>query len=214
MRKYFVRRQRRHDVRMSAIGPDDVRVSGRLCRQTLEPYVDRDWSVRASELEWDCRQTVAHISDAFGFYAAHLASRADRWLKFDVVPHADASNLHLVRLAEAMGEVLSLVADAAPDDVIAFHHSGMWDKEAICAMACLEAVVHTGDAAGGLDVSFAPPQELCMRIIEVLFPGAPSDPDPWQAVLWATGRAELPDRPRMGNNWDAYWAARSKEVRP
>jgi hypothetical protein len=190
---------------MVAVGPDDVRQSGRLCRETLEPYVDRDWSVPAKGLEWDCRQTVAHISDAFGFYAAHLASRAERWLKFDVVPHADASNLHLVRLVEAMAEVLAQVAEAAPEDVLAFHHSGMSDKSAFCAMACLEAVVHSGDAAVGLYVPFRPSPELCVRIIGSLFPGAPSSQDPWEVLLWATGRAELAGRPRLGPDWLEHW---------
>jgi hypothetical protein len=81
--------------RMTPISPDHVRAAARLCRQTLEPVVNQDWTVRAGSLEWDCRQTTAHIADALGFYAAHLGSRATEWLKFDVVPHADATNLHL-----------------------------------------------------------------------------------------------------------------------
>jgi len=186
---------------MPKIGPDDVRLSGRLCRETLEPHVERDWSVPAKGLEWECRQTVGHIADALGFYAAHLAARAEKWLKFDVVPHLDASNLHLLRLVEAMSNMLAQVAQATPDDVLAFHHTGMRDQHAFCAMACLEMIVHTGDVAGGLNVPFDPPRDLCEQVISSLFPDAPSNNDPWEVLLWATGRADLSDHAALGPGW-------------
>jgi hypothetical protein len=190
---------------MTPISPDDVGVAARLCRQTLEPVVNQDWTVRAGSLDWDCRQTTAHIADALGFYAAHLGSRATEWLKFDVVPHADASNLHLVRLVEAMGEVLVQVLAAAPDDARAFHHSGMRDKKTITAMGCLEVLVHTGDVADGLKVTFEPPRELCATVVASTFVGAPVDHDPWRILWWATGRGDLEGQPRLGPDWEAYW---------
>ena len=197
---------------MTPISPDDVRTATRLCRQTLEPVVNRDWTVRAGGLEWDCRQTTAHIADALGFYAAHLGSRATEWLKFDVVPHADASNLHVVRLVEAMGEVLVQVLAATPEDALAFHHSGMQDKKSITAMGCLEVLVHTGDVADGLEVTFEPPRELCATVVETIFVGAPVDRDPWRVLWWATGRGDLEGQPRLGPDWEAHWlrAASSK----
>lgn len=187
---------------------EDVRVAARLCRMTLEPLVEADWSARAGSLEWDCRQTVAHISDALGFYAVHLASRATGWLKFDVVPHGDATNLHLARLVDATGELLSQVVEAAPSEARAFHHSGMWDKHGFAAMGCLEALVHMGDVAAGLQVTFEPPDALCRRLVDHLFVGAPSDENSWAVLWWATGRGELPQRTRLGADWEAYWLKR------
>ena len=166
---------------------DDVRAAAGICRTTLEPHVDRDWSVPADSLEWDCRFTVGHISDALGFYAAHLGSRATQWLKFDVVPHDDATNGHLVRLVVAMGEVLAQVLEAAPDDVQAFHHSGMWDKTGFAAMGCFETLVHTGDVARGLEISFDPPQDLCERIVRRFRP-EPDEGDWWAAMWKLSGR--------------------------
>ncbi len=170
----------------------DVRAAANLCRETLEPHVERDWSVLAGGLEWDCRFTVGHISDALSFYAAHLASRSTKWLKFDVVPHDDATNGHLVRLVVAMAEVLGQVLEATPHDVRAFHHSGMWDKSGFAAMGCVETIVHTGDVTQGLGIPFSPPRELCERVVRTLHPEV-KEADDWWATLWrGTGRKSTP----------------------
>ncbi|WP_445186008.1 hypothetical protein ACTXG6_01835 [Pseudonocardia sp. Cha107L01] len=47
------------------------------------------------------------------------------------------------------------------------------------------------EASGALLVA-----KLCDRVLARLFPGAPTDPDRWRTLLWATGRAELPEHPR------------------
>jgi hypothetical protein len=156
---------------------------------------------------------VGHVADALAFYAAHLGSKTTEWLKFDVVPHADATNLHLVRLVEAMGEVLGQVLDAAADDIHVFHHSGLWDKTGVAAMGCLEALAHTGDAALGLQIPYEPPRDICRAVVGRLFPGAPREDDPWRVLWWATGRGELAGREPLGADWEAYWlpaAARRK----
>ncbi len=194
------------------VGAQDVRLTSRWCHDILEPHVERDWRVKAGSLDWDCRTTVGHIADALGFYAAHLGVRAKKWLKFDVVPHADALNLHLVRLVEAMGEVLAQVIEAAPDDVLAFHHSGMRDKESIAAMGCLEILVHTGDVAEGLGIEIEAPAERCRRVVEQLFAEAPRDLDAWDVLWWATGRGDLPGRERLGADWMEYWLSSHGEV--
>ncbi|MDQ3985899.1 MAG: hypothetical protein M3280_05315 [Actinomycetota bacterium] len=184
---------------------DDVRLAARISRDALESAVDLDWSVAAGSLEWDCRTTAGHISDALGFYAAHLAVRSTQWLKFDVVPHVDASNGHLARLIPAMAEVLAQVIEAAPQDARGYHHSGMHDRDTMAAMGCLEALVHTGDIAAGLELSFEVPQELCQRVVGRLFPSAPRDPDRWSVLWWATGRGDLAGQPRLGADWGEYW---------
>jgi hypothetical protein len=45
-----------------------------VCQETLAPGLDRDWSVPAGDLEWDCRRTLDHIVDTLLLYAAYLAS--------------------------------------------------------------------------------------------------------------------------------------------
>ena len=39
----------------------------------LLPLTDRDWSVRAGSLEWDCWHTAEHIGDCLLSYAWQLA---------------------------------------------------------------------------------------------------------------------------------------------
>jgi hypothetical protein len=104
-----------------------------------------------------------------------------------------------------MGEVLVQVLAAAPDDATAFHHSGMRDKKTITAMGCLEVLVHTGDVADGLKVTFEPPRELCATVVASAFVGAPDDHDPWRILWWATGRGDLEGQPRLGPDREAYW---------
>ena len=65
-------------------------------------------------------------------------------------------------------------------------------------MGIVETLVHTHDLAAGLGLDWTPPAELCARTLARLFPDAPEDADPWTALLWCTGRAELPAR-------DAGW---------
>ena len=167
--------------------------------------MDRDWAIRAGCLEWSCRDTAAHIADALGFYAAHLASMATEWLKFDVVPHADATNLHVLRLIEAMGAAFAHVLEATPGDARAFHHSGMWDRSGFAAMGCLEVLVHAGDVSEGLGIPFDPPRDICRRVVDRLFVGPPPDGDPWRVMWWGTGRGDLPGRDRLGPDWEGRW---------
>ncbi len=190
------------------LAAEDVRTASQLCRAHLEPHLDLDWNIRAGPLEWSCRETVAHIADALGFYTAHLASQAREWLRFDIVPHDDATNLHLLRLAEAVGAAFAHVIEATPPEAHAFHHSGLWDRTGFVAMGCLETLVHCGDVATGLKIAFDPPPDLCRRVVEHLFVGAPGDQDPWDVLWWATGRGELTDMERLGPDWFAYWVQR------
>ena len=51
--------------------------------------------------------------------------------------------------------------------------------------------MHTSDALAGLGVAFAPPADLCQRVLARQYPdGAAADAyrDPWKALLAATGR--------------------------
>jgi hypothetical protein len=64
-------------------------------------------------------------------------------------------------------------------------------------MGVVETLVHTHDLAEGLGLSWTPPAGLCSRVLARLFPDAPGTTDPWLTLLWATGRAELPGRPRL-----------------
>jgi hypothetical protein len=45
---------------------------------------------------------------------------------------------------------------------------------------------------------------VCARVLARLFPWAPRDADPWDALRWANGRAPLGERPRLAPGWVSH----------
>lgn len=71
--------------------PEHLGEAAYACRGALDPFVENDWSAtQAGSLTWDIRQTVTHVCDAVGWYAAHLALRCPRRLRFDFLTHHDS----------------------------------------------------------------------------------------------------------------------------
>jgi hypothetical protein len=79
------------------VKPKHLLQAASACRVALDPFVEDDWgAVQAGDLTGNVRQTVTHVCDAVGWYAAHLAGRSPRWLRFDFLAHHDASNAELL----------------------------------------------------------------------------------------------------------------------
>jgi len=182
-------------------GPEDVRLAARLCRETLLSLAERDWSIRAGELEWSARQTLEHAANTQQFYAVHLAARARDRLAISRCFDADISIADLLSILDSRAAVLAEVVKAAPPDARGFHRTGNPDPSGYAAMGANEVLIHTDDIARGFCIPFTPPAPLCRRIVDRLFPWAPGDADPWSALRWANGRAALPGRDRLGPDW-------------
>ena len=178
----------------------------------LGTRVDRDWRVSASGLDWDCWETVEHVADDLFAYAAQLTAKhppLTRYVPIDAParrPGGPRSALFgdpeagpegLVQVLDACGGLLSSVVRTTAPTVRAFHPSGVSDAEGFAAMGLVEALVHLHDVAPVLAFDWVPSEELCDRVLYRLFPTAPAGTDRWTTLLWATGRAELPDRPRL-----------------
>lgn len=187
----------------ASLTPDDLPAAAAICRATLEPVRDDDWSVAAGDLTWSCRRTLDHLVDALSFYAAQLATRArdGRVTVRDGDPARTIDDLLMA--VGAVAAVLAEVARAAPPEARAFHAAGMADAEGFVAMGCTEILIHTGDIAAGLRRDVRVPDDLARRITARLFPWAPLDVAGWDALRWAAGRLSLPNRPRLGPDW--YW---------
>jgi SAM-dependent methyltransferase len=184
-----------------ALRPDDLRAAAAACNEALTPTLHDNWSVRAGDLEWDCRRTLNHINDALFNYIRHFGSRATRRLpafreQFPYAPLGDLLDL-TVALAAALAEIVK----AAPPEARGFHVLGRADASGFIAMGCTEILIHTDDIAQGLHRAFTPPEELCGRVARRLFPWAPTDVNGWSALRWASGRAALPGHPRLGPDW-------------
>jgi hypothetical protein len=176
------------------------------------------WDGKAGSLEWNCWETVEHVSDALFSYAVTLGPREpplDGDVPFacerrrpggpDTAVRADraAGPAGLLQVLEAIGALLVAMVRTTPSDVRAYHSYGVSDPEGFAAMGVVETLVHTHDLAEGPGLAWAPPAGLCSRVLARLFPDVPQNADPWPTLLWATGRADLPGHPRRTTwRWD------------
>jgi hypothetical protein len=190
------------------LGSDDIRLSARLCVDALSPLVDRDWTIRAGDLEWTALQTLDHIIDAMGFCAAHLASRRTERLPFytgSIVAKRDGEipvpPVALLAGVEAMAAVLADVVTAAPAGArsVAYRDGHALGASDFVAIGCVETLIHTNDICCGFAASFEPPAALCQELIERRSPWAAHlGVDPWTALRFRWGRISIPEYGRLG----------------
>jgi uncharacterized protein (TIGR03083 family) len=185
------------------VTPLDVRQAASVCCRALQPVADLDWDSPAGDLEWSCRATLGHVLAALLYYAINLTTRST-----EPRPSGQADpSLPVPELLDAMAgraALLTAVCAAAPPGARVAHEWGRPDASGFAALACDEMLVHTSDIAVSLGASFDPPRELCARVLARLFPWAPHDEDPWQALRWANGRTPSGPRPRLAPNWVAH----------
>jgi hypothetical protein len=175
------------------------------------------WSNPAGSLEWDRWETVEHIADDLFAYATQLtpATPEGGYVPMAMTstrPDGAKSALHvdreggpaaLLQAVEACGALLVAMVTTSSPDTRAWHPYGTSDPEGFAAMGVAEVLLHGYDVALGLGVPWDPPADLCRRVRDRLFPDAPTDAQPWAALLWASGRGDLPDRPRL-DDWRWY----------
>ncbi|MGI5416542.1 hypothetical protein [Actinomadura luteofluorescens] len=206
----------------AAVTADDLDLAVRLAVAALREAPPEAWSGKAGSLEWDCWETVEHLSDDLFAYAAQIAPRTppmDGEVPFvweSRRPGGPANAVHadrsagpagLLQVLDACGGMLSAVVRHTPPDVRAHHTFGASDAEGFAAMGIVETLVHMHDLAEGLGLPWEPPADLCARVLGRLFPGTPHDTDPWPTLLWATGRGDLPGHPRV-TSWRWYGSPR------
>jgi hypothetical protein len=191
------------EIADSPLTSEDVVSASVICADTLVPAVDRDWSARAGDLEWDCRRTLDHIADTLALYSGYVATRTRSRLPY--VRNGDASLLiaELLTTVGSLAAIFAAVLRDVPPGARLFHPAGLADVSGYAALGCEEILMHTDDICRGLGVPFRPPDNLTRRVLRRLFPWAPADNDPRAALKWATGRGALPDRERLGTDW--YW---------
>ncbi len=205
------------------VTPDDLDQAVRLAVKALRAAPEEAWDASAGSLEWTCWETVEHLADDLFAYAAQLGPASPRqttevpfsWERRRPggpanVIYADraAGPDGLLQVLEACGALLVAMVRTTPAQVRSHHVHGLSDPEGFAAMGLVETLVHTHDLAAGLGLPWAPPDPLCARVLDRLFPDVPSDSEPWPTLLWATGRGELPDRPRR-TSWRWYAEVRS-----
>ncbi|MFD9123980.1 maleylpyruvate isomerase N-terminal domain-containing protein [Kitasatospora sp. NPDC059571] len=171
--------------------------------RVLAARQDEDWSVRAGSLTWTCRETAVHIAHDLLAYAGQLAARPqDGYLPFDLAVRPEAPIAEVLDVVRACGGLLAAaLATGRPKDRA--WHWGPTDPTGFAAMGTAEILLHTWDITRGLGGGWTPPEPLCAAVLARLFPDAPAG-EPAAVLLWCTGRAELPGRPRR-TSW--VWQA-------
>jgi hypothetical protein len=196
----------------------DVERAVSLALAALGAAAEADWHVPAGTLEWDCWETVEHMSDDLFSYAAQLgprhpplrvpvpfacSSRRPGGPEGAIFADPEAGPAGLLQVFEACGALLTAMV-AAPPCPPGPQPFGVADPACFAAAAGIaEVLVHTHDVARGLGLAWDPPGELCRRVLDRLFPDAPAGAPPWPALLWATGRGELPGQPTV-TSWRWY----------
>ncbi|MGW7426813.1 GNAT family N-acetyltransferase [Streptomyces sp. NPDC054813] len=183
---------------MRATGGDQVEEAVAGCVAALRPAVARDWTeVKAGGLDWSCHETAIHVADDLVAYAANLAGRAqDAYVPFELKLDDGTDNSGLLHVIETTGALLAATVRTTPREVRAFHPYPFRsaDRVGFAAMGIAEVLLHTHDMAAGLGVPYRPSDELAESVLALLFPHVQPGPTPWETLLWATGRGELPGR--------------------
>ncbi len=171
-----------------ALMPDDVVAAAAAAEAALRPVASRDWSVRAGPLDWDVEQTVTHMIGATAKYTLYLASRCEHFIGLSVTRWPDATNEEVIDSVVPVATGLAAVAAATPPGVRAYHVTGPSTAAGYVGRACVELLVHTDDALSGLGVAFAPPADLCQRVLAQQFPSAARSGSAWHGLLAANRR--------------------------
>lgn len=203
-----------------SVTADDLDHAVQLAVAALRQVPATAWDGDAGTLEWTCWETVEHLADDLFAYAVQLGPRTppqDREVPFAYEsrrPGGPANSVHadraagpdgLLQVLEAGGALLVAMVRTTSPRVRSHHVFGASDPEGFAAMGIVETLVHTHDIAEGLGLTWEPPAGICSRVLARLFPDAPADTAPWPALLWCTGRADLPGRRRPAT-WRWYGA--------
>ncbi|MEU1020326.1 GNAT family N-acetyltransferase [Streptomyces sp. NPDC005900] len=183
---------------MLLMGGDRIDEAVAHATRVLRAAADRDWEVKAGGLDWSCLRTAEHVTGALMGYASQLTGRpTESYLPFEVTLDEDTDPEGAIRVIEATGGILASVVRTTPRGVRAFHPypQGSADAAGFAAMGVAEILLHTYDIARALGVDAEPPAPLCAAVLGHLFPHVPpTGGSPWEVLLWATGRGELPGR--------------------
>jgi hypothetical protein len=169
----------------------------RLSTGHLSVLIDRDWSRRASGLEWSCRDTLDHMVDCIFSYGMQLAARRQSdwlpWGELHSLPGATPNDL--IEGFTAAGVMFEAVLGSCPPTVRASDGVVLLSVSDWAARASYETLLHTADIAGALGSRFEPPAPLCawMNGSTGLWmfdrERAAASAHPWEQTLLGSGRA-------------------------
>jgi hypothetical protein len=156
-----------------------------------------DFAAEVPVMDGDVRGVVVHIASCLAWYAHDLAAGPSE--SAGPVPQwpEDAGAADLLRELGIAADVLARVVTTATPEDRGWHPWGVADAAGFAAIGIAELALHTQDVASALGLPWTPPAGPVAATLARLFPDVPAGGDPWAAMLWATGRRDLPGRERI-----------------
>ncbi|MDE2900837.1 MAG: hypothetical protein OXN15_07445, partial [Chloroflexota bacterium] len=102
-------------------GPDDVVAAAETAYALFATLAGLDWSATAGELDWDCRQTLEHVTTVQIFLASNAANQTRSRLPGARANNPEQSIAELVTVHRALANVLAAVLRSMPEDARGFH---------------------------------------------------------------------------------------------
>lgn len=174
-----------------------VRLVAMVCTNFLESAVEADWDVPVPDLDLTVAGVVAHAAEGCLWYAIDLAAQGADLRAVEHRVKVDEPNKDLVDTMRSYARVVAAVIENTPDSTRGFHPMGAADPSGFAAMTCDELLIHTDDAARGLNLSFCPPGDLALAVLQRLFPWVEPTGDAWDLLRWANGRIALGEHERL-----------------
>ncbi|MDP4500984.1 hypothetical protein Q9G87_03335 [Nonomuraea sp. G32] len=173
------------------------------CERFLRSVADRSWAeTPIPGMDWTAARAMAHVSDCLLWYATDLAAGEQELSTTEIHVRPESKPDDLITTMTTHATILARIVDATAPGTRGWHPWGLADASGFAAMACDEMLVHTADVGSGVGQSFLPAEKLAAATVRRLFPWAPADTDPWETLLWANGRADLPGQERqVGWRW-------------
>lgn len=204
---------------MSRLMADDLELCVGDAILALRSVLDRDWHLKARHSRWTCWEVLEHVADDLFSYAGQVLApsppltgyvpfvyEAQRRGGPPVTIRSDPKqgNQGLLDVFGTCGAMLCTAVRSSSPDRRGWHPYGVSDPDGFAAMGTVETAVHLHDVSKALAFAWSPTPDLLRRALDRLFPRAPKDQDPWQTLLWATGRGELPGREALETwRWDS-----------
>ena len=183
----------------------------------LAELPDDAWDKPALELDWSCRETVAHVMDDFAFYALQLSGRnppRDGYValldpppwrpggpQILFWPDPATGPAGIVSCFDAAAGLLYAVTSTTTHTHRGYHPAGTSDASGFAAMGIAEAVLHGFDILAVHGVGYRPDEAVLRRVLNRIFPAARRTDDPWQDLLHASGRT--PETRGRKWRWDS-----------
>ena len=179
----------------------DLLAAGAAASEALSRIAELQWHEKPDGMGWTRYIVASHLCGALQVYATQLASGTPAYVPVMKQNEVDTKGEEWPELVRSQTALLAAVATGAAPGTRAFHPAGSPDTEGFLAMGCVETLLHCWDIVKDTAIEFSGDDATSCRVLQRLFPWAPTDTPRWQTLLFATGRGALDGHESPGDRW-------------